>query len=136
MGEKRLEDLFDPSSINELSSLCKEKTYKEGDIITKEGEPPALHFIQEGTVNVTFGSSPSKKLSYGDFFGETSMLINNHINITCIVATPEVNCLVVERDMFFKAFKKMESNLEMGANIIEILTTATFKPKPNTDKAV
>jgi len=120
-----------------LSSLCREKSYKEGDTITKEGEPPALYFIQEGTVNVytkTSGLSASKKLSYGDFFGETSMLSNTHMNITCIVVTPEVNCLVVERDIFFKAFKKMENNVETGADIIEILTTATFKPKPNTDK--
>ena len=62
------------------------------------------------------------------------MLISNAMNVTCIVSSPQLKCFLMERDVFLKIFKNVRKNVANGADIMQVLTTAIFKPKPNTEK--
>ena len=132
-----LGELMDDSGIHEMSSASKEKTYNEGDIIMKQGEKATVvYFIKEGAVNFFSskrGSIPIKQFTDGDYFGDISILNTGVTKATVIVATPKLECYMLERKEFLKVFEKIKYNLPAGIDIMQLLTH-TFKPEPNAVK--
>ena len=87
-----------------LSQLMKEKQYKKGDIICKEGDPGhAIYLIWSGRVCILKGELTHPiLLSYrgpGEVVGEMALL-ENDVRSATIVAIEPVRILIIGRDEF------------------------------------
>lgn len=138
VGGKDLGELVDDSVIDEMASESKEKTYKEGDIMMKQGEKStAVYYIKQGTVNVfskKHGSNPITHCSEGEYFGDRCILTSGVNKTTCIVASPKLSCYVLERDDFLKSFEKLKNNLPADYDIMQLVIPQNFKPQPKVVK--
>ena len=140
VGKKKLGDLITASEIKNLSVASKEKIYKEGDVITKEGElADAFYLIEQGTVNFfhhSHGSRPFKQFSDGEFVGWISLLIADVRKFTCVAASSNVKCLMVERDAVVKIFGNIPDFFHINNERIKKrdVLTSIFKPKLSSVK--
>lgn len=109
--------------LKSIASLIKEREYKKGDIIVKQGdEGVGLFIIKKGKVKVSKTLSSGKVLdiavhSDGEYFGELSMLDNKPRTAT--VSALEDTTTMIMTYWEFKAL--LESKPEIALSLIPVL---------------
>lgn len=99
-----------------ISDALKLECYKQGEYITRQGEPGnTFYILEEGScvaVKVAHeGAAPEVVMEYrtpGDYFGELALLKDQPRAASCVVTSPEAKVLALDR----KSFKKMLGPLE------------------------
>jgi CRP/FNR family transcriptional regulator, cyclic AMP receptor protein len=108
-----------------LAKLATTKTFNQGKVIIKQGEPGAgLFVIMDGTVEVTMQPQPGEPeikvntLSKGDFFGEMALIDGYPRNAT-ITALSNTKVVELGRWVFLDAMRREPT---IGAVLVPILT--------------
>jgi CRP/FNR family cyclic AMP-dependent transcriptional regulator len=110
-------DLFKGLSfpeVNKIGALCKETSYKEGDIIIEEDQPgEALYVIKSGKARVVKVEGGKEKhvadVAAGELVGEMSIMDNMTTSARVIAEAP-TECLVLKRedlDLLLKSDDKL-----------------------------
>ncbi|MCR4421775.1 MAG: cyclic nucleotide-binding domain-containing protein [Spirochaetales bacterium] len=114
---------FSEKELKSIASLVKEREYKKGDIIVKQGdEGVGLFIIKKGKVKVSKTIASGKILdiavhSDGEYFGELSMLDNKPRTAT-VTALEDTTTLI----MTYWEFKALlESKPEIALYILPVL---------------
>ena len=113
--------LFSGIKAKELKKLGKrmsERTFNEGDEITKEGESGIGFFvIEEGNATVSVGAKIVRTLGPGEFFGELALIDSGPRSAT-IIASTDLRC----RGMSAWEFKPfVEEHPEVAWALLETL---------------
>ena len=83
---------LDKKEVQGLASSMKERTFKEGDTIAKEGQSGIGFFIiDEGEAVVSVGGEERATLGHGDYFGEIA-LIDDGARTATITAKSSLKC--------------------------------------------
>jgi CRP/FNR family cyclic AMP-dependent transcriptional regulator len=129
-------ELFDGASLEELksvASICQERTYNSGDIITEQGKRgDELFVIHEGFVEVvrsesTPDSSPRAvvNLGRGQIFGEMALVDRGPRSATIRAVSEKLVVQVIHRDQFEQL---CERNYHLGYIVMRnIAADLSFK---------
>lgn len=108
-----------------LVKLATTRTFSQGEIIIKQGDPGAgLFVIMEGSVEVTMRDRPGQpeiklnSLAQGEFFGEMS-LIDGYPRSATVTAKTETQVVELDRWVFLDALRR-EPNIAVA--MLPILT--------------
>lgn len=112
---------FSDKQLKSVIKTAKEKEYKEGDAIVREGEATKVGFylILDGQVEVKRGDKVLTKLGSGQFFGEMAVL-DEKPRSADVTAITHTKCLLLT-NWDFKALIKTYP--EMAMNVISELAT-------------
>eukprot|EP00980_Cylindrotheca_fusiformis_P012679 scaffold3103_cov136-Cylindrotheca_fusiformis.AAC.17 len=103
-------ELFDGFS-SLLSQNMKNKSFKSGDVIYKEGDKGRdMFFIKSGTVSVTNKDGFRATLKQGDFVGEGALIKHKPRSGTVTCLTP-VEAMFISRSYFEKYMASSDANL-------------------------
>ena len=110
---------FSKKQLKSVIKTAKEKEFKDGDTIVREGDMSNVGFylILEGQVEVKRGDKSLTKLGSGQFFGEMAVL-DEKPRSADVVAITDTKCLLVT-NWDFKALIKTYP--DMATNIISEL---------------
>jgi len=90
--QKRFEDTFKKSQLENMAIALKVDHFKLGDVIVREGESgDTFYLIQGGTVDVitkATGDKPVATLHEKQFFGEKALLTSEVRMATCVASSP------------------------------------------------
>ena len=123
---------LDKKHIGRLARLCLYRTYSEGDAIIKEGGTGlGLFIITSGRVEVSREVNNKKvilaTLEAGACVGELSLMDDKPRSGT-VVATENVECLLITRDSFHKLVgKDSEIALQIASTVANKLREANDK---------
>jgi CRP/FNR family transcriptional regulator, cyclic AMP receptor protein len=96
------------------SAFAKERSYKEGEVIEKEGgSAVAFYLITGGSVQVRKGDQMVSKLGKGQFFGEMALIDNQPRSATVVSAESGTKALVMPL-WNFKAAITNDPKVAMG----------------------
>jgi len=83
---------LDKKELRNLTSSMKERVFKAGDTVAKEGQSGIGFFIiDKGEASVTVGGEERGSLKSGDYFGEVA-LIDDGARTATITAKTELRC--------------------------------------------
>ena len=83
---------LDDAELARLADRFRERTFAEGDAVTREGDTGTSFFvIAEGNATVSVGSETRGSLGPGDYFGEIA-LVDEHIRSASITAATDLRC--------------------------------------------
>jgi CRP/FNR family transcriptional regulator len=81
--------------LERLGATFRERSFREGAEITREGEPGVGFFvITEGAASVSIAGEQRASLGAGDFFGEMALIDEGPRSATVIAAT-DLSCLAL-----------------------------------------
>jgi CRP/FNR family transcriptional regulator, cyclic AMP receptor protein len=81
-----------PKDLKRLEKRMQERSFNEGDEITKEGESGVGFFvIEDGNATVSIGGKILRTLGPGEFFGEVALIDSGPRSAT-VVATTDLRC--------------------------------------------
>ena len=105
--------------LERLERLTRERSYKTGDTICKEGDEGVGFFlISSGKVEVTRAGHQLATLAAGDFFGEMALLDNHRRSATVTAVDPTV-CLAMLRSDFIA---ELRSNADLAVEMLSLLS--------------
>lgn len=119
--------------LNALAALCHERTFADGEVITRQGEPgEELFIVYEGFVEVVRSADAPERaprtvvnLGAGQIFGEMALVDRGPRSATVISASEPSKLLVIHRDDFDHA---CESNHHLGYTVMRnIAADLSFK---------
>jgi CRP/FNR family transcriptional regulator, cyclic AMP receptor protein len=97
LGQLALFAGLDEAELEEIVRSCERMSYREGEWIIRQGDPPSgLHMILEGEVATVIDDEDRRLLSKGSFFGEVSALLGEPASASITARSP-VSSLVVPR---------------------------------------
>jgi len=102
---------FPAAALEELLSVTAVRSFTEGDVIVREGDPgDSLYLIAEGHVTVRTSDPggrdvPLARLGPGDFFGEVSVLTGRPRTATIVVNDP-VTAIEIQRELLDSIFER------------------------------
>lgn len=107
-----------PKELKKLGKRMTERTFNEGDEITREGESGIGFFvIEEGNATVSVGGNIVRSLGPGEHFGEVALIDSGPRSAT-IVASTDLRC----RGMSAWEFKPfVEEHPEVAWALLETL---------------
>jgi pyruvate,water dikinase len=77
-----------PTEVEQVRSVFKERSFAEGEVVTKEGSGAAAFFlIESGEASVSIRGTPRGSLSAGDYFGEIALIDGGERAATVTAAT-------------------------------------------------
>jgi CRP-like cAMP-binding protein len=83
-----------------VAAIADEVHMPEGKTLTKEGEPGLEFFVLvDGTAAVHQGQRKINELSYGDFFGEVSVIAGTPRTATVTTTAPSRLLVVTDREL-------------------------------------
>ena len=86
---------FERRDLERLSRQFRERSLREGAVVTSEGESGVGFFvIVEGSANVTVGGRARGSLGPGDYFGEMALIDEGPRSATVVAAT-DLRCLAL-----------------------------------------
>ena len=103
-------DLSDPD-LDILLNIVVERSYRKGEVIFHaEDSGSVLFILKSGTVKISISDGKGKEdilkiVSSGDFFGEMSMLDDQHRSAT-VTAMEKCSALIIQRELFIDFIKK------------------------------
>jgi len=81
-----------PKDLTRLEKRMQERSFNEGDEITKEGESGIGFFvIEDGNATVSIGGKILRTLGPGEYFGEVALIDSGPRSAT-VVATTDLRC--------------------------------------------
>jgi CRP-like cAMP-binding protein len=81
-----------PKDLKRLEKRMQERSFNEGDEITKEGESGVGFFvIEDGNATVSIGGKILRTLGPGEYFGEVALIDSGPRSAT-VVATTDLRC--------------------------------------------
>jgi CRP/FNR family transcriptional regulator, cyclic AMP receptor protein len=96
------------------SSFSRERSYKSGDVIEREGDSGiAFYLITEGGVEIRGGSKVLSKLSRGQFFGEMALIDRQPRSASVVAAAGGTKCLIMP-SWSFRAALENDPKLAIG----------------------
>ena len=96
------------------SSFARERSYKPGDVIEKEGDSGiAFYLITDGGVEIRGGSKVLSRLSRGQFFGEMALIDKQPRSASVIAAGEGTKCLIMP-SWNFRAALENDPKLAIG----------------------
>ena len=105
--------------LERLERITRERSYKAGDTICKEGDEGVGFFlISSGKVEVTRAGHHLAALAVGDFFGEMALLDNHRRSATVTAVDPTV-CLAMLRSDFIA---ELRSNADLAVEMLSLLS--------------
>ena len=105
--------------LERLERITRERTFKAGDTICKEGDEGVGFFmISSGKVDVTRAGHALATLSAGEFFGEMALLDNHRRSATVTALEPTV-CLAMLRSDFIG---ELRSNADLAVEMLTLLS--------------
>jgi CRP-like cAMP-binding protein len=107
-----------PKELKKLGRRMSERTFNEGDQITREGESGIGFFvIEDGNATVSIGGKIIRTLGPGEHFGEVALIDSGPRSAT-VVATTDLRC----RGMSAWEFKPfVEEHPEVAWALLETL---------------
>ncbi len=106
-------------SLHRLGETARERNYKAGEVIVKEGdEGVAFYLVTGGTAESTRGGSKLATYGEGDFFGEMALL-DNHRRSATIKAITDVETIAISRWDFLS---EVRANSDMALALLETLS--------------
>ena len=107
-----------PKELKKLGKRMTERTFNEGDAITREGESGIGFFvIEDGNATVSIGGNIVRTLGPGEHFGEVALIDSGPRSAT-VVATTDLRC----RGMSAWEFKPfVEEHPEVAWALLETL---------------
>jgi CRP-like cAMP-binding protein len=107
-----------PKELKKLSKRMTERTFNEGDEITREGESGIGFFvIEEGNASVSVGGNIVRTLGPGEHFGEVALIDSGPRSATIIAGT-DLRC----RGMSAWEFRPfVEEHPEVAWGLLETL---------------
>lgn len=102
---------FPPAALEELLSVTAVRSFGEGDVIVREGDPgDSLYLIAEGHVTVRTSDPggrdvPLAHLGPGDFFGEVAVLTGRPRTATIVVNDP-VTAIEIQHELLESIFQR------------------------------
>ena len=107
-----------PKELKELGKRMTERSFNEGDEITREGESGIGFFvIEEGNATVSIGGKIIRTLGPGEHFGEVALIDSGPRSAT-VVATTDLRCRAMSA-WEFKPF--VEEHPEVAWALLETL---------------
>jgi cAMP-dependent protein kinase regulator len=110
---------------SKLADAFKEKLYKSGEYIIKEGEEGDLFYMIESgdaqaTKSLSQGEPPVVVMHYkvGDYFGERA-LIKNEPRAANVIAKTDCNVVFMDRHSFKRLLGPLEEILKRNMDIYE-----------------
>jgi CRP-like cAMP-binding protein len=83
---------LDRKELDRIAASMKQRTFKEGDTVTAEGQTGVGFFvIEDGEATVTVGGEERRRLGPGDYFGEVALL-NETARTATITADSDLRC--------------------------------------------
>jgi CRP-like cAMP-binding protein len=83
---------LNPEEVAEIARLFKERDFRAGEVIIKEGSGGAsFYVIEAGEAAVTIGGQLRATLKAGDYFGEIALL-DEGARIATITAVTDLDC--------------------------------------------
>lgn len=97
---------LEDAELKAIANLSKEKSFREGEAIVKEGEAGlGFYVIAGGQAEVRRKNKTVAKLGRGSFFGEMA-LFDDQPRSADVVATEPTNCFVILRWNFWSLVSK------------------------------
>ena len=119
IGDKVLGEVLEESEINAMELDVQKDTFRQGDVIVREGERGDIFYlIESGTVDVLKKDScntPISSLVSGQFFGEKALLSEDVQQATCI-ASSEVRCLYLMQEDFVLMLGDLQDILDASTS--------------------
>ena len=98
LGRVPLLAAVERAELERLAGKCRERTFRRGAVVTREGEKgaalPAFFIIVEGAAAVTVGGEARTRLGPGDHFGEIALLYDVPRSAT-VTAESDLRCLTI-----------------------------------------
>lgn len=119
--------------LNDISNICHEKTFRQGEVITEQGEPgEELYIVYDGIVDVIRqGTSPDESprtvvsLGIGQIFGEMALVDHGPRSATIQAASDNTSVLIIHRDEFDR---QCEANHHLGYTVMRnVAADLSFK---------
>jgi len=96
------------------SSFARERSYKSGDMIEREGDSAvAFYLITDGAVEIRGGTKILSRLSRGQFFGEMALIDKQPRSANVVAAEGGTKCLVMP-SWSFRAALENDPKLAIG----------------------
>jgi len=104
--------------VTQIASMFKERRFRAGETITKEGVGAAAFFvIESGEATVTIHGKPVRTLGRGDYFGEIA-LIDEGARSATVTASTDVVC----HGLTFWEFRPLvQTNATIAWNLLQTL---------------
>ena len=116
------------SQLRDLSKVCGDATFREGQKVFKKGQRGNIFYIiQEGKVQITdIGENfQDNYLEPGMTFGEAALKTSNPRNATAIAAVDDTKLIEIEKDDFEKILGPLEQAISTNQNL-RILSSLDF----------
>ena len=133
LGSVELFEGITPAELQAISLICKEITFKNGDVITQQGEPGEdLFIVLDGFVEVLHsGTAPEQSprtivhLGKGQIFGEMALVDHGPRSATVRAASDPTKVLMLHCDDFEQ---ECEKNHHLGYVVMRnIAADLSFK---------
>jgi len=133
LGSVELFEGITPAELQAISGICKEITFKSGDVITQQGETGEdLYFVLDGFVEVLHSrTAPDQSLrtivhlGKGQIFGEMALVDHGPRSATVRAASDPTKLLVLHCDDFEQ---ECEKNHHLGYVVMRnIAADLSFK---------
>jgi CRP-like cAMP-binding protein len=106
-------------SLERIARFTRERSFRAGDIIFKEGEEGVGFFmITNGKVEVTRGGHVLATHGEGGFFGEMALL-DNHRRSATVKALTDTSCLAIMRSDFLA---ELRNNADLAVEMLGVLS--------------
>ncbi|MCP4604111.1 MAG: cyclic nucleotide-binding domain-containing protein [Proteobacteria bacterium] len=103
---------------SEVEATFELREYGEGDVITKEGDPPSeIYEMINGNATVLLGERTIGRIGSGEIFGEISFLTERSRTAT-VIASGRCFVRIVKKEDFFSL---IENNPHLGISISKTL---------------
>ena len=110
---------LDKKALARLEKIARQRTFKAGDVIVKEGDEGVGFFlITSGTVTVTKEGHELAKLGAGDVFGEMALLDNFRRSAT-VTATEPTTTLAMLRSDFIA---ELRANADLAVDLLALMS--------------
>lgn len=123
---------LEETRLEEVASICRKKSYREGAVVIREGEPgDEMYVVMEGEVGISRRIDTElpggKRISFekklavlgpGSYFGEVAVL-ENEVRSATVRAESAIKTLVIKKD---RIQELMEKDPVLGFRVLQAMS--------------